>query len=181
MSDSADMPLQPDPVPNRDIAYLERPLAELPDSFQTVYAYWHLLRGRRFAPTWQEFDMMQIPPALLPSTLVKDVERDPLAFRYRFYGTHFARLWDRDLTGKTTDDIASPLLAQVIRQTLTHFIAQKQPAFYLLHIGPRLNDHRLQVQLRLPISNDGETVTNIVSLVSHQIDMDAYSKLFTDG
>ena len=169
--------LDPAPEPNEEIDYLDRPLDEMPEDFLTVHRYWDTLRAGRFAPTWKEFEMMKIPPTLLPSTLVKDVEHDPLTFRYRFYGTHLARIWDRELTGKTTDDLQSVMLAKTVRQALERFIEQKQPVFTLLRVSSPVKPQQLQMQLRLPISNDGINVTNVLTLISHLVDKVQFTQL----
>lgn len=161
---------------DESVAYMERPLDDMPEAMQSVYAYWRDIKGNRIAPTWAEFDMMKIPPSLLRSTLVKDVEQYPLAFRYRFYGTHFVRLWHREYTGKTTDEMESQILATAIRKSLEQYIEQKQPKFYLLGGKFAEKMKKFQIQLRLPLSDDGQTVTNIVTLVSHLIDKDAYTQ-----
>jgi len=39
-----------------------------------------------------------------------------------------------------------------------------------LHIAERTTYKKVQDQLGLPISNDGETITNIVTVISHIIE-----------
>ncbi len=166
---------------DQPVEYTERPLDEMPEDMRPVYTYWQEITGHRFAPTWAEFDMMKIPPSLLHSTLVKDVERNPLAFRYRYYGTHFVRLWDREYTGKTTDEMESQSLAVAIRRSLEQYIELKQPRLYLLGSKSAQDMKLFQVQLRLPISNDADKVTNIVTLISHLIDNDDYKQSLLKG
>ena len=169
------------PVTSEKIVFIERPMDDLIESFQTVLDYWNRLRADRFAPSWSEFDMMQIPSKQLPSTLVKDVERDPLAFRFRYYGSRFAHLRNKEYTGKTVDDLEGKLFSRAISSSLETFIEQQSPIHYAVEKQTGLDTLTIQLQLRLPISNDGQSVTNVVSLVEHQIESFDYANLGLDG
>lgn len=154
---------------------------EVPESFATVFAYWNELKADRFAPAWSEFDMMQIPPKLLPSTLVKDVERNPLAFRFRYYGSRFAHLRNKEYTGKTVCEMDGHAFSSAISASLEVFIQQFSPKYYIVEKQGHQSSTVIQTQLRLPVSNDGETITNIISLVEHRIEDFDYTNLELDG
>lgn len=171
--------METEPNTHEEIAFYTLPFEEMPENFQAVYTYWNALRADRFAPTWKEFEMIKIPSELLPSTLVKDIERNPLAFRYRYYGSHFVRLWEKEMTGKTTDELDSVVLAKAVRGVLETFIEQKKPTFSMLQFTALSGSRRLSLHLRLPISDDGTDVTNIVTVIHHFADKDRFATLKT--
>jgi hypothetical protein len=159
------------------VDFEDRPLSALPKVLCGLLDYWRTLCGDRFAPTWKEFDMLEIPVTCIRMTMVKDVEENPRTYRYRFYGSEFTRLNRRDLTGDTTDDVAIPALASAVRQSLDEFVAQKKPRFYQLNFTHEYRRNAVQHLLRLPISNDGKSVTSVVSVVLDHLEKDAYHDL----
>ncbi len=168
-------------VPKIAITFTELPIAKMPDSFWSVYAYWNALRGDRFAPHWREFDMMQIPAKLLPSTLVKDVERVPLDFRFRYYGSQYGHLRNREYTGKTVGEMQGDIFSSAMTASLRSFIKQKHPVYYTIDKLTNHQSTRIQTQLRLPVSNDGTSVTTVISLVDIALAAFDYVNLELDG
>ncbi|MBT6095296.1 MAG: PAS domain-containing protein [Rhodospirillaceae bacterium] len=156
----------------RDLA-----ISDLPDELRDLLFYWHEIRHERLAPAWQDFDMMKIPAQHLPLTMVKDVEKEPHAYRYRFYGTGFVRLNSKDLTGKTTDDIAMPTFAQALRVSLDDFVKQDEPRFYEVKFLHRYHDHVGQHLFRLPLSDDGATINRVVAIAVKHLDLQHYHDL----
>lgn len=152
------------------VTFIHLPLSGLSKELEIVHRYWTNLKGNRFAPCWSEIDMLQIPSRLLPFTMVKDIENNPRMYRYRFYGSNFAQLNARDLTGQTTDDISSNVLADAVRESLEEFITQVEPQYYQVLSIDEYESTTLQNLLRLPISNDGVNITNILSIVINHVD-----------
>ena len=161
----------------QDIKFEPVPIDDLPESLRPVHDYWRQLKGTRIAPTWPEFDMLQIPLQMLPFTMVKDVETDPRAYRYRFYGTGFVEMNGSDLTGGTTDDVSNSAFAAAIRASLDVFTQQFEPCFY--RVTTRIGHHHEDVQslFRMPISDDQERVTSVVSIASKHIDKNQYHEI----
>ncbi len=139
--------------------------SDMPTDLQGVWDYWRVLSENRFAPIWKEFDMLEIPTHYLSATMVKDVEEGPRTYRYRFYGSQLVALNHRDLMGLTTDDINFPALSSAVRQSLGEFVEQRKPQFYQLDCHYKFGEKIVQYILRLPISNDGKTVTNVASII----------------
>ncbi len=164
-----------------NITFRESAITNIPFDFQAVYDYWNTLRGDEIASTWQDFDMMRIPSKILPSTMVKDVEYAPLAFRFRFYGSRFVHMGNREYTGRTVADMEGHEFAQATTASLITFIDQKVPKFYSVEKQINLSEVTIQTQLRLPLSNNGKTVSQVVSLVDHHINAFEYSNLELDG
>ncbi len=160
-----------------DIKFDPVPIDDLPESLRPVHNYWRQLKGDRIAPTWPEFDLMQIPLSMLRFTMVKDVETDPRAYRYRFFGSGFVDMNGSDLTQKTTDDMANRNFSAAIRASLDAFTQQFEPRFY--RVTTRIGHQREEVQslFRLPLSNDQKQVTSIVSIVSDHVDKHHYHEI----
>jgi len=165
------------------IAFSPLPLTSLPDDLRPVLAYWTGLTDSRPAPTWREFDMMQIPCRLLPFTMVKDVETGPhgMQYRYRFYGTGLVEVNQVDLTGKTTDDVVNADFADSIRASLDEFSSRFAPQFYRVTSTARYSRDLVQSLLRLPLSDDRLRVTHVVSIISDHVGKDRYRELLGDA
>jgi hypothetical protein len=151
-------------------------LAELPDDLNGVYQYWQELLNGHPMPSWKQFDLLRIPTQLLPFTLVKDVEYPGPLFRYRFYGTGIARLAGTDQTGMTTQEIRSPSLAAAVNKSLMDYIVDPKPRHYRLHSSFSLDDRPVQIQLRLPLADNGKDLDKIVSILKHHVSEQDYDK-----
>jgi hypothetical protein len=136
--------------------------AVLPE-FRALYRYWAQVRGDRWAPSWSEFRLDYLPAEIIPWCVVVDIHRDPLAFRYRFWGTRVSDLLGVDLTGKFSDEIPSRPYAVRARAEYTQMLARKA-AMYTdkSHINDMEMEVRYQI-LRVPFSTDSE-VENILSV-----------------
>ncbi|MBT6610390.1 MAG: hypothetical protein HOB37_18295 [Rhodospirillaceae bacterium] len=53
------------------------------DDLRVVYDHWHEKLGGRFAPAWQDVDMVCFPPRVIPMCLVIDIRDQP---RDLFFG-----------------------------------------------------------------------------------------------
>lgn len=146
---------------------------QLPASLQQVVSYWQNLKSERMAPSWREFDLLAVPAELLPTTVVVDCEADSrdqsaTAFRYRFYGSGLRAIHGVELTGKTPDDLPIPTLAHRIKSEFEAVRESCAPIFsaYNSDILEGMGDF-LNVA-RLPLSNDGMSVSNILSVIFYK-------------
>lgn len=129
-------------------------------------AYWRSLRGERFAPSWREFDLLALDTDSISRIVVADVQRNPLDFVVRFWGTGHVRKKGVDKTGESINQPPN------IRKDRAHaeyrwVIENKAPLASrdivdLQHVGHRAPFH--QSLLRLPLSDDGIDVHNVISL-----------------
>lgn len=138
------------------------PLNELPASLNNVYQYWRGLGGEKLECTWADFKLESLSPKTLPLTMVIDVKPDITKNVFRFWGTAMTRIHGMDLTGKTTSQL-TPLEfrknVQISHETIVQNpIANARIVGFERHGG---FDH-MQTILRLPLSNDGTTVAQIV-------------------
>ncbi len=160
-----------------DYQFSNLSISSLPAHLETAFEYWHTIKGKRIAPTWPEFDMMEIPPSLLPFTMIKDVENNPRAYRYRFYGTALAGLYSSDMTHQTVDDLENSDFGKIIHQSLDDFTANIEPKYYRVHTHSKFGREVVHVLLRLPLSADQSTVTHIVSIIADHMDKDDFHKI----
>ncbi len=150
-----------------DVDFADNPV---PD-FEVVLAYWHSQRGDAFAPSWQTFDLMELPPHLMPACMVVDIPTDDGPLRYRYFGSAIAASHGFELTGKTSDDIESTRLRNHIVNQYRAIVEGRRPRLFASEIYVKQGVPKRDLLLRLPLSDDGETVTAVVSF-EHQFTAD---------
>ncbi len=74
---------------------------------QALHDYWREQRGEGNVAPKESFDFKALRAWLGHIALI-DVERDPIRFRYRLYGTYLVRLAGADHTGKALDQCLHP-------------------------------------------------------------------------
>lgn len=129
-------------------------------------AYWESLKADAFAPSWKDFDLAAIDPASLPYVVVADVQREPLNFKIRFWGTGHVTRKGADKTGKFLNE-APDFRGQTAFDEYCWVMNEKEPLasqdlVNLQEFGGMLPFE--QILVRLPLSDDGETVNHIVTL-----------------
>lgn len=145
-------------------------LSDLPPDLAGIMAYWSELCAGRVAPTWRDVDMMQFPPRLLPMTMVVDVFEPLEKSVFRFWGTELTRIHGVDMTGKSPYDLQPRALAQGIRADHQDIIEKKIPTakhYSFLTARGYTNAH---TALRVPIMNDGSTVSQIIIVIDFSPD-----------
>lgn len=135
-------------------------------AYQLCYDCWLQLKQDRWAPAWREWRWSDIPAELIPYFIVVDVSHDPVDFHYRFWGTANTHMHGVDLTHKSIKDIRSPVTAKSTADQYTQ-VAEAKVAIGSLHqmqTSEYLIPHS-QLALRMPMSNDGTRVDQIVSFI----------------
>lgn len=133
---------------------------------QDFLAYWNRQAGSRFAPLRRDIDVLHVP-LLMPHAIFFDVQRDPLDFKYRLFGTAIRNMTIRDFTGMKMSEIEGRGPGSQIWTFLDEARAGREPVFHSVpYIGPKKDFVNLN-NLFLPVLGDdgGETVMIIV--VSH--------------
>ena len=145
-------------------------LQEITDSdCLDIYQYWDSLRGNRFAPSWEDFDLSRLPSNCIRYTHVVDVSRDPFDVTFRFWGTGLTDVLYIDRTGLSLLSTNMGYLDESRReQVLTDYkavIESRAPMPFLWDASStREYAQRLIVpSIRLPLSADNERVNNIVT------------------
>ncbi len=134
-----------------------------------LYEHWNTIRGEAFAPCWQAFDLIRQPGNLIRYTHVVDISTDPFDVRFRFWGTGLTDVLYFDRTGQSLLTTNMGYLDEFRReQVLTDYrtvIETRKPMPFLWDASAtRRNARRMIVaSIRLPLSSDNRTVTNIIT------------------
>lgn len=156
--------LSPVRKPMQDgVAATRLSLAEIPsETLRRMHAYWQSkCRGEKL-PTRKDIDPLDFPWALGLVCLL-DVERYPLAFRYRLDGTTIAERYGADLTGRTIDEVKPAFHAALLQKHFSEVAETARPTLY--RISLRYGGHaRTYMRLALPLAGDGKTVEMIMTV-----------------
>ena len=135
------------------------------DDLVQVQMYWDSKRENRFAPRRVDIDPADVKE-LLPRIMLVDVCQDgSLDFRFRLSGTAINTILNGELTGKRPSDLIPPAYGAMIHDHYCLAVRQRQP---LVHIVTLDSYERslTYVRLLLPLSEDGEHVTMLISVHS---------------
>ena len=131
----------------------------------TALAYWKDLGGERMACSWAGFDMTGLPSKLLPTTLVVDIHPDSADNRYRYWGSQMTSIHGRDMTGESPYDIDPEPMREILRRQHVQTAADKVASASRYAFFKSNGVEHFHYSLRLPLSDDGETVSQIVVVV----------------
>lgn len=128
-----------------------------------IVLYWEKVRGACFAPTWRNFKLEQLPPAILGCLVVCDFEKDPEDTYYRYFGSRMTEFAGIEMTGKryVADKITE--YGFINAEIFPVMIEKRAPVATYSRWQNADGLVRDTVSLRLPLSDDGETVTHGVA------------------
>ncbi len=152
-------------APARNIVAKRRGFEEMPPDMVMAFAHWEKAKAGRWAPGFRDFDLIGLPAQLLPATLVADYHGEADRFVFRFFGTKVANVHGVDLTGRSPTDAPSPELGLFVEEEYRRVLAEKKPEFLTYGFERPGGAVDLQTVLRLPLSDDGVTVSAIVSII----------------
>lgn len=133
--------------------------------FGHLLAYWQDLRGSRFAPSWTDIELIDLPAKVLPYLTVVEVRAQPMDFVYRFCGTGHMSVKARDYTGCSVTQVRPAVIAELIfDQFRRTFEARRPMAFRRTITGFGDSGPMVHTSLRLPLSADGEGVHWLISV-----------------
>lgn len=135
-------------------------------AYQSCYAYWLRLKEQSWAPSWRQWRWTEVSAELIPYFVVVDVTYDPVDFTYRFWGTANTNMHGIDLTHKSISDIRSPVTAKNTSEQYTQVVESRATigSLHQMQTVTFLQSHS-QLALRMPMSNDGTQVDQIVSFI----------------
>lgn len=91
------------------------------------FAYWRAKANQRNMPARADLDPLDFPYAL-GYTILVDIERAPLRFRFRLYGSALAHYFrDGDYTGRYADQLLPANYAPVVVQAYTEAVTAGVP------------------------------------------------------
>ncbi len=148
------------------MAPAQEPLTFESRDYQICYDYWFKLKQDNWAPAWRDWVWMDLPVKLIPYFLVVDVHYDPLDFIYRFFGTASVEMHNIDFTGKSINNIRSAVTIKSTRDQYNEIIRRRQAlaSSYTIQAGENGSAY-VQTSLRMPMSNNGNKVDQIVSFI----------------
>lgn len=133
------------------------------------YDYWDSKRGDRAMPARADLDPVEMK-AFLPHIVLTDVLHNsapdlPLDFRYRLMGTTVDAHMSRRFTGLRLSELPAQQQGSQIWQNFSDVVEARQPRLHRVpYVGPH-KDFLSLIDLVLPLSDDGRSVTMLVSLV----------------
>lgn len=136
---------------------------ELSSLGQRALRYWDSKRAGRRMPAWRDVDATEILD-LLPYVLVFDV-LEPLDFRMRLMGTQVRAISTGDHTGRRMSEMPGKGPDSLIWAAYAQVARTGRPGLHRpCYVGPSVLV-RLDENLVLPLSNDGETVAKLLVVV----------------
>jgi len=148
----------------------------LPVGLHNVLVYWQGLGGEDPGCSWNSFDLLSIPAYLLPTTMVIDVFPDMDQNRYRFWGSRMTAIHGRDMTGLSPYAIHPPELSQALRRRHEKTMHEGKPSADIFQFEQSSGIIHRHFSLRLPLSNDGQAVHQIVVVVDLSAEASDYMK-----
>jgi hypothetical protein len=145
----------------REVASVE----ELSSSVaRELYAYWQRVRGERRMPARADIDPIELK-RILPFVLLSKIQPNPWRVRYTLVGTRCVANAGMDFTNRYLDEIDFSCdfdtnWLEVYRTICT----ERRPVMGLVNTS--LKDGRVceLVEVLLPLSDDGETVTHCIAI-----------------
>ena len=148
----------PKPAVSLDLSELTSP------RIHRLHGYWQHQRDKRGGQLPRRGDIApdQIRD-LLPNIMIVDVERDPMRFRYRLVGTRVVEYNGVEFTGRYLGEIGWPEERDLI-DGYTFVVSSRKAFFGLLDWGLVTGAVGRCEFARLPLSEDGEVVTQILAM-----------------
>jgi len=149
-----------------------------------IYEYWHGKREDRFAPSWANVNLIDLPSQAIPRVCVVDVSADRTDFTYRFWGTAITGMHRYDLTGKSVLNLKPAHYAKMIYQQYKSVYETTEPQGFLTEVPLASGLLAYYAVIRLPLSSNGKDIDMILSAEDHGSEReqlrDAFEKVIRD-
>ena len=143
----------------------EIPLGDLDDMFfRDSLDYWQAQKKNHFAPSWENFDLMALPPEIIPFVTVVDVINRAADFVYRFWGTGHVNAKGMERTGASVSDHPQDRGPELFSEYKLVFEEQRPIAFARRLVLPVGKLPLNQISFRMPLTQDGKNVDKIISV-----------------
>ena len=148
----------PKPVDTLEVSEITSP------RIHRLYSYWQDQQRRRSGAPPRRGDIAPDEIRdLLPNIMIVDVERDPLRFRYRLVGTRVVEYNGLEFTGRYLGEIGWPE-EQDLFDSYAEVVNTRRPFFGSLAWELVTGGVGRCEFVRLPLSQDGETVSQILAM-----------------
>ncbi len=149
---------------NRDIEVTSTALAingiEHED-LRLLFDYWNRKRGQRFAPGRRDIDPADLV-SVLPRILLFDVIDGGRDFRVRLAGTDTFGLHGEEITGRLVSEFWPPAFRDSVLAAYRNLIHMRQAEYARVDYTVAGHSAGGYHVLRLPLSEDGESVSMIL-------------------
>ena len=133
-----------------------------------VIEYWNRVRGDRFAPTWRDIDLLALPDFARQGMMVVDVLAEEVDFRIRYWGIGLVDGFGIDLTGRRVTESEHGGVMNSFMTLAENLEAIRNPQRLIHRIVLPSGIPRLFPVVRLPLSDDGDRITGIISVENFQ-------------
>lgn len=135
---------------------------------------WKGWSGDAFAPQWRSDNLLAIQAPLRRGTMVVDYIPETRDFLVRFWGTDLVEAFGIDLTGRLLSAKQDQGVMSSFRESARTVIERRAPQALLHRIKSPQGIERLYPVIRLPFSDDGESVTKIMTVENINLCMQSY-------
>lgn len=146
------------------LEYRENTVADISgNSIEPAFTYWNDVRGDRIAPARRDLKLDELPPKLIPAIAIIEFVDDPIDYFYRFFGTSLVQVSGMELTGKRYFADKVKGYGFVNEELLPEMIKRREPLFHSIRWQSIRGIIYETTAIRLPLSDDGETVTGAMT------------------
>ena len=156
-------------------------LNEAPAELQSLHVHWESLSGDRPGPSLKKFDLLSIPSPLLPNTVVVDYLADNDTFKFRYYGSIIAERHSQEMTGKTPADFRWRPFGEALEKEYRDFLKRGKPEFIVFSFTNEIGVIELHKVLRMPLSEDGKTITGIIAIIISSTESRESKEIFAEN
>jgi len=156
-------------------------MSRVSNELKPAMDYWcDLAKDDVIGPSWREFDLLKLPPTMLPAVIVVDVDHARSDLLYRYFGSQIAEVFGADHTGKNFSQLSAPYIT-VSRETYDWVLEDKMPVSLILEFSRVKATTQVMETLRLPLSDNGVEVTNILSVARFFSDRRKLNRMLEGG
>ena len=135
------------------------------DILRPGFDHWSSLAADKPVPSRCAFDPSEMPPDLLPHTVMLEVDAAPLNFRYRVIGDEVLRLMGQNYTGQWLSDITHQAPPSTLFETLSEAVNGALPILFDTPLSdPDQNLYSSQ-EVVMPLSGDDGQVSRLLTFV----------------
>jgi len=111
--------------------------------------------------------------------MLADVVAEPLDFRYRLSGTAISDVHHKNMTGKSPRDLMPEAYAALIHGHYCEAVRRREPLLHLIVLDT-VERSRSYARLLLPLSEDGNAVTMLLTIDSAEQNTRALKDYFAE-
>ncbi len=147
-------------------------------------AYWRsLIVDKTLGMPWAaDFELMHLPPAVIPTTHVADVLNGGEDFRFRFWGSGFKNFMGDDCTGKSPNDLMPIATRKPVCENLRQIVETGRVIAIMSEFERAGGAQTVGFQriVRMPLAAPDRTVGQIVTLAEFLMDEHEALKLIEE-